>query len=99
MASNLVTAIISKTPGVANTTDVSEVTDPQEERFKEIITTIRYCFLPIVVMGTCTNTLNIVVFSSGRMLSHSTSNFLLMLAISDFGLLYFQVRKIVMHIK
>ena len=99
MASHLVTAIISKTQGVANTTDVSGVIDPQEERFKDIITTIRYCFLQIVVMGTCTNTLNIVVFSSGRMLSQSTSNFLLMLAISDFGLLHFQVRKIVMRIK
>ena len=65
--------------------------DPREEWFKEIITIIRYCFLPIVAVGTCTNILNIIVFSSARMLSQSTANLLLILAISDFGLLYFEV--------
>ena len=64
----------------------------KEQWFKEVITIIRYCFLPIVVVGTCTNTLNIIVFSSKKMLSQSTANFLLALAMSDLGLMYFEVR-------
>ena len=65
--------------------------DPREEWFKGIVTIIRYCFLPIIAVGTCTNVLNIIVFSSTRMLSQSTANLLLVLAVSDFGLLYFEV--------
>ena len=65
--------------------------DPTEESFKEIINAIRWCFVPIVAVGTCTNFLNVIVFSSRRMLGLSTVNFLLTLAIADFGILYFQV--------
>ena len=73
------------------TTESSVIEDAKEEWLKEIITIIRWCFLPIVALGTCTNVLNIIVFSSRRMLNQSTVNFLLVLAISDFGFLYFEV--------
>ena len=73
------------------TTEYAGTENPREEWFKEIITTIRWCFIPIVAVGTCTNTLNVIVFSSRRMLNQSTVNLLLALALSDFGLLYFEV--------
>ena len=73
------------------TQDLSLADNAKEEWLKEIVTAIRWCFLPIVALGTCTNVLNIIVFSSRRMLNQSTVNFLLVLAMSDFGFLYFEV--------
>ena len=81
---------VSEAQHISATTAID---DPREEWFKEIITIILYCFLPIVAVGTCTNILDIIVFSSARMLSQSTANLLLILAVSDFGLLYFEVRQ------
>ena len=85
------TSYSSKTEDL-NTTALSVMSDTDEEWFKEIILAIRYCFLPIIFVGTCTNILNVIVFSSRRMLDQSTANFLLILAIADLGLLYFQVK-------
>ena len=81
----------SSTQEDLNTTALSVMGDTDEVRFKEIILAIRYCFLPIIFIGTCTNILNVIVFSSRRMLGQSTANFLLVLAVADLGLLYFQV--------
>ena len=89
------TSNVSEAQHIPATTAID---DPREEWFKEIITIIRYCFLPIVAVGTCTNILNIIVFSSTRMLSQSTANLLLILAVSDFGLLYFEVYKSIIYI-
>lgn len=74
-----------------NFSTVAPTEDPREEWFKGVITAIRWCFLPIVAVGTATNLLNVIVFSSRRMLHLSTVNMLLALAIADFGILYFEV--------
>ena len=52
---------------------------------------IRWCFVPLIIVGTITNIINIVVFSKQKLRSLSTGKFLLILAIADLSLIYFQV--------
>ena len=72
--------------------DLTPTEDPEIEWSKNAIKTIRWCFLPLIIVGIITNIINIMVFSKTKMRSISTGNLLLMLAFADLSMVIFQVR-------
>ena len=63
----------------------------KQEWFTNSVKIIRWCFLPVIIVGTVTNIINIAIFSKKKMRHQSTGNLLLGLAFADLGLMYFQV--------
>ncbi|KAK2177972.1 hypothetical protein NP493_567g02005 [Ridgeia piscesae] len=61
---------------------------------RSVLYNIRMCFVPIIVGGTITNVLNLVVLTKREMRYLSTSVYLLSLAVADFGVMYFELFRV-----
>ena len=65
-----------------------------EVSFRYSINAIRMSFLPLIVVGTVTNVLNLAVFTRPKMKSLSTTVYLLALSVADLGVMYFELFRI-----
>ena len=62
--------------------------------FPDVIYYIRMCYIPVILAGTVTNIFNFIVLSHRDMRCLSTTVYLASLAISDLGVMYFELFRI-----
>ena len=68
--------------------------EDDDEWLRGVVYNIRMCFVPIIIGGTITNVLNLMVLTKREMRYLSTSVYLLSLAMADFGVMYFELFRV-----